>query len=216
VSAIAPPILDSLHPAALPPTDTLIPIGDLIAPPIVPPGTILSPIDAVTASTPPDLGAATTPDPIVSLGGATDALSGLDLNEILPMAGSLGIAALGTAVIVRGVLSPSPSILFTNVRLLPWYVNATVHQSTAAATSIVSRVGDDVAAVNQRFGGGGLSVGSLRDGIERAVRRTPFPVGDEARDGRLIAQIGIVLGTIYMAFLTLWFWATRLRWNPRV
>ena len=30
-----------------------------------------------------------------------------------------------------------------------------------------------------------------------------------------MAQIGIVLGTIYMAFLTIWFWATRVRWSAR-
>jgi hypothetical protein len=31
----------------------------------------------------------------------------------------------------------------------------------------------------------------------------------------LLARIGIVLGTIYLAFLTLWFWLTRVRWNVR-
>ena len=29
-------------------------------------------------------------------------------------------------------------------------------------------------------------------------------------------QIGIVLGTIYLAFLTVWFWATRVRLKPRL
>ena len=28
-------------------------------------------------------------------------------------------------------------------------------------------------------------------------------------------QVGMVLGTVYLAFLTVWFWATRLRWSPR-
>ena len=29
-------------------------------------------------------------------------------------------------------------------------------------------------------------------------------------------QIGIVLGTVYVAFLTVWFWATRVRLKPRL
>ena len=37
---------------------------------------------------------------------------------------------------------------------------------------------------------------------------------DQASDTRLLMQLGMVLGTIYLAFLTVWFWATRLRWNP--
>jgi hypothetical protein len=44
-------------------------------------------------------------------------------------------------------------------------------------------------------------------------------VGQEAdeavRDGRLIAQLGLALGFVYLAFLTVWFWATRLRWQAR-
>jgi hypothetical protein len=31
------------------------------------------------------------------------------------------------------------------------------------------------------------------------------------QDGELMLQIGIVLGLAYLAFLTIWFWATRLR-----
>jgi hypothetical protein len=25
----------------------------------------------------------------------------------------------------------------------------------------------------------------------------------------------MLLGFVYLGFLTIWFWATRLRWNPR-
>jgi hypothetical protein len=35
-------------------------------------------------------------------------------------------------------------------------------------------------------------------------------------DSRLVMQIGMLLGVVYLAFLTVWFWATRLRWNPRI
>ena len=40
-------------------------------------------------------------------------------------------------------------------------------------------------------------------------------VRDEAEDGlsdsRLMTQIGMLLGFVYLAFLTVWFWATRGR-----
>jgi hypothetical protein len=35
--------------------------------------------------------------------------------------------------------------------------------------------------------------------------------GETARDGRLLMQMGMLLGMVYVAFLTAWFWATRLR-----
>jgi hypothetical protein len=51
--------------------------------------------------------------------------------------------------------------------------------------------------------------------IEQTIRRSPLPAQDDESDRRLLVQIGVVLGTVYLAFLTVWFWATRLRWNPR-
>lgn len=35
--------------------------------------------------------------------------------------------------------------------------------------------------------------------------------GEAARDGRLVMQMGMLLGMVYLAFLTAWVWATRLR-----
>jgi hypothetical protein len=28
-------------------------------------------------------------------------------------------------------------------------------------------------------------------------------------------QLGMLLGVVYLAFLSVWFWATRVRWNQR-
>jgi hypothetical protein len=52
--------------------------------------------------------------------------------------------------------------------------------------------------------------GPIREGFDR-VRRGTVSYG--GGDSRLLMQVGVVLGTLYLAFLTVWFWATRLRWN---
>jgi hypothetical protein len=36
----------------------------------------------------------------------------------------------------------------------------------------------------------------------------------QSRDLRLMLQIGVVLGLVYLAFLAVWFWATRFRMRP--
>jgi hypothetical protein len=144
----------------------------------------------------------------------------IDPSEILPLA-TVGAAALTTAVIVRSVCSPSPAVLFTNVRLLPCYLSASVQEATASATSTVSRILGDGGGATGPTGTrdvdrGGSVIEAFRDGFERAIDRAqPRAFDEESLDRRLLAQIGIVLGTVYLAFLTVWFWATRLRWNPR-
>jgi hypothetical protein len=57
---------------------------------------------------------------------------------------------------------------------------------------------------------------TVRDGFMRGAGRVGSGAGDGADDTRLAMQIGMLLGIVYLAFLTVWFWATRLRWNPRV
>jgi hypothetical protein len=156
------------------------------------------------------------PDAVISLGAAPPDPFRIGLSEILPVVGSAGVAALGTAAVVRVICSPGgPIVFFQNVRLVPCYVGATVQQSTATASSVANRLSGSGRTV--KSGTGGSAIGSIRDGFQRAVRPPSSRIdGDGSVDSRLLAQIGIVLGTVYLAFLTLWFWATRLRWNPRV
>jgi hypothetical protein len=138
----------------------------------------------------------------------------IDPNELLPVVG-IAATALSAAVIVRSVCAPSPSLLFTNVRLLPCIVNATVQQTTAAASSVFSRAEGGSSGISEKGHDESILV-PFKHGFEQAVRHAPrHPIDDETWDSRLLAQIGIVLGTVYLAFLTVWFWATRLRWNPR-
>ena len=66
-----------------------------------------------------------------------------------------------------------------------------------------------------RQSGGGM-IDVIRDGFDRSVGRVgPDEDGESLRDSRMLAQLGMVLGIVYLSFLTVWFWATRLRWNPR-
>jgi hypothetical protein len=60
----------------------------------------------------------------------------------------------------------------------------------------------------------GATAEELRDGCVTEsgseLAAAGIGVGD-GRDTRLMLQIGAGLGALYLAFLGLWFWATRLR-----
>jgi hypothetical protein len=47
-----------------------------------------------------------------------------------------------------------------------------------------------------------------------AVAVSGTPPSQQGRETRLMLQIGQFLGLVYLAFLALWFWATRLRTKP--
>ena len=159
-----------------------------------------------------------------------DTLLGQD-PTVVQTAAVTGLAAVGAATIVRGLESPTTSILFTNIRLLPGFVNATIERSESTAIALVSRFGTaadarGILADASVIGRDGIPkpavpsldsiLGPTREGFDRSVGRVvPDDEGDGLRDSRLRAQLGIVLGLVYLAFLTVWFWATRLRWNRR-
>ena len=160
-----------------------------------------------------DLAAPTSP--IVDTSFADDLIAtvaSVGLPE-LQVIGTAGLVAAGAVAIARGAVSPTASIMFTNVRLLPGFVNVTIQRSGAAAIASVPRAAPHtvVDVIPRRILPATDSVvGPIRDGFDRIVNRTS---DYENGDGRLLAQVGVVLGTLYLAFLTLWFWATRLRWN---
>ena len=142
----------------------------------------------------------------------------LDLSEALPVVGAVGIAAVTTGVIVRGLSSPSTPMVFTNARLIPCYAGATARHvvaTSATATSHIgrattSRVEATVSRIPPIVGG---ALGGISDGFERVVQ-DPRRDGEESlSDSKLLVQIGMLLGFAYLAFLTVWFWATRIRWR---
>jgi hypothetical protein len=142
-------------------------------------------------------------------------LLAIDPSEFLPVLGAVGIATLTAAAIGRGVCSPNASLVFANVRLLPCYASATAQHmasTTASATSRVTTLGQRDGRSVPLVGG---SLEKVAEGIDRVLERPREEAPDGLTDSRLLVQLGIVLGFVYLAFLTVWFWATRLRWNPR-
>jgi hypothetical protein len=140
-----------------------------------------------------------------------------DLVATLPIAVALGIASAGAAAIVRGGFTPTASILFTNARLIPCMATETVHRIVPSYSGGAAGAASDAGARAVASGGhpGARFIDVIRDGFDRGAGRLSDEDGDGLRDSRLLAQLGIVLGLVYMAFLTVWFWATRVRWNPR-
>jgi hypothetical protein len=153
---------------------------------------------------------------------------------VLAIAGASMLGATG-----NGGGGNNARVAFANVRLLPCLVRASVERHIEALTLALSQAGGAPAAAYAANDGGALRSGTsaTSDGHERssATSRPALThklqslldsvrggfddvVGDardEAEDGlndsRLMTQIGMLLGFVYLAFLSVWFWATRGR-----
>ena len=153
---------------------------------------------------------------------------------------SAAVLAMAAAAMVGPRASGSGadvSMAFTNVRLLPCVVKESlarhVELLTAATTAgggsgasaaspaadlLGSASGTRGAAaegtagkaerVQEAFQG---ALESFRDGFERAIGDEAEDVGEGFRDSRLMLQLGMLLGFAYVGFLSIWFWATRVR-----
>jgi hypothetical protein len=104
---------------------------------------------------------------------------------------------------------------FANVRLLPCYATATTQNVVSATRSAVSQV----TRPRQRDGYlAPIIVDSLQKvgvGVDRILDRPQGRAADAATDSSLLVRIGVVLGFVYLALLTVWFWATSRRWTSR-
>ncbi len=141
----------------------------------------------------------------------------------LPIAAALGAATLTVVSIARGVCSPGAAVIFTNVRLVPCLVGSAVERTAMVGTQAVSGLATGDGGSNATGRRRGVVpavvetiVDPIRDGFEKAVARDGEEDAEGLQDARLMMQIGIVLGTVYLAFLTVWFWATRMRATPRL
>jgi len=144
----------------------------------------------------------------------------------------------------RSSLMGEARVVFTHVRLLPCLIKESVAHHAApiagaltgsgpagpqlaaaapVAAPVVAAQGAvaDASAVDPgdivdsgRFGlfrGLGASFGEGFDAALDGNRE----IADAVGDSRLMIQIGLALGFLYAAFLSVWFWATRLRPRPR-
>jgi hypothetical protein len=156
---------------------------------------------------------------------------------------SAAVLAMAAAAMVGPRASGSGtdmSMVFTNVRLLPCVVKESLARHVEMLTALVGADGGSgAAAVSQTVGLGsasgvqGASAGwspspaervhdaldaagrAFRDGFEQAIADEREDIGEDFRDSRLMLQIGMLLGFVYVAFLSVWFWATRLRETDR-
>jgi hypothetical protein len=186
--------------------------------------------EQVTAA-PPGLTGTTPPVPTGD-GGNGGLLGGLPFHapgfipggdEVL-MATAAAITVTTIAIAIRPSTVATAEFVLANVRQIPVAcagVRAGVgRRITAAAAGSAHFV--ELAADAPGRASAALDDMSraLRDGFQHAYEGA-LPGADTGgsddgeRDIRLLMQIGMLLGTVYVAFLTVWFWATRLRWNPR-
>jgi hypothetical protein len=136
------------------------------------------------------------------------AFPAIDASDLLPVLGLAGVATV--MAIGRGICTPSASLLFANVRLLPCYATATTQSVVSSTVARVTPSQERDARVVPSIRD---SLGKIAEGIDRVIERpggdgTATPTGSN-----LLVRVGTVLGLIYVGFLTVWFWATRLRWR---
>ena len=152
------------------------------------------------------------------------------------------MTAAGVAVLVGGGLGiwrggpqlADASVMFTNLRLLPCMIRDGLADHAGALAAAVSRRGPEVAAqiavpppqgaaeatamnppvVTEHVGRGTLTRfgASFHEGFGQGVRGAR-EIPDTVADRRLLIQLGIGFGYVYALFLSVWFWATRLRRN---
>ena len=120
--------------------------------------------------------------------------------------------------------------MFTNLRLLPCLIQDGVRNTMEPLVSALPGSGAAAPAAALSLpqgaveGGSGANAGtpgrqrgltqSFRDGFEDALQGGNREIGDALGDSRLMIQLGMALGFLYAAFLSVWFWATRLRGRP--
>ena len=125
---------------------------------------------------------------------------------------------------------------FTNVRLLPCLVkDAAGRQLSAITQGLAPAAAPAYAALSERAASAGSHivreagavkaehaegfmphiVSELTEGFARATRDAPGEAADGLSDSRLVVQLGMLFGIVYLAFLSVWFWATRTRASSR-
>jgi hypothetical protein len=157
---------------------------------------------------------------------------------------SAAVLAMAAAAIIgprAGGSGTDVSMVFTNVRLLPCVVKESLARHVEMLTEAVA-AGRGYGAPEASHGAEMLGAASgtrgaaaegttgvteraqhafrsafesFRDGFEQAIVDERDDVGEGLRDSRLMLQIGMLLGFVYVGFLSVWFWATRARGESR-
>jgi hypothetical protein len=139
---------------------------------------------------------------------------------------SPAVRVVASAAIVSSVVGASAAagekggmrrLAFVNARLIPCLFKASVEQQLEAISSTLSRGGLGGAPANLDASSRVQRVlGEVSEGFRDAVDGRPDVVvdgdgGDGIKDSRLMTQVGMLIGLVYVGFLSLWFWVTRRR-----
>jgi hypothetical protein len=142
-------------------------------------------------------------------------------NEALMVSAAVATIA-GIAIAVRPSTVANAQFFLANVRQIPAVcggLQVTANRGLAAVAAGTARAADVAGSAPGRAIATVESYSNaIREGFHRGVEGAVVGSGSEddgARDIRFLMQIGMLLGAAYIAFLTVWFWATRLRWSPR-
>jgi hypothetical protein len=177
-------------------------------------------------------------DPLSSTDSALAAIAAVAPDvRILVSASVLALAGAAMIGPRAGGSGADVSMAFTNVRLLPCVVKASLERHIDVLKSVLAANGGSAAAAPSQatdlassaagtrsaspHEDSGLShrartafgnaFESFHDGFEQAIGEGQGDVGEGLRDSRLMMQVGMLLGFVYLGFLTVWFWATRGR-----
>jgi hypothetical protein len=161
-------------------------------------------------------------------GGILDAIPFGGGAEELVILSAVAVAATSVAIAIRPSTVANAEFFLANARQIPAMCGSVGQQVSAAAagSARIAALGADAAIDGVRVKADAAIDGvrgkaedvtkAVSEGFRRGVDRGIAGAGDDhADDVRLLMQIGMLLGAAYVAFLTVWFWATRLRWSPR-
>ena len=170
--------------------------------------------------------------------GAADEASFVDvLGQIAPSGDNRALVTAGIVTLAgaaffgraSGPCLSSASVMLTNVRLMPCMAAEVVSRSVAVAQSAAGSISGSVggsstgSSADSNKGSRHRSFGEtledlgqeLRDGFMHGAGRLADEVSEADRDATLLRQLGYGLGFVYAAFLVVWLWATRIRWQVR-
>jgi hypothetical protein len=179
--------------------------------------------------------------PVAPSGMASDSVLGVVTQvgqdtRIVAAAAVLTFAAASLIGPRAGGSGADARMAFTNVRLLPCLVkDAAGRQLTAITQGIAPAAAPAYAALSERVASEGSHivrdagavkaehaegfvphiVSELTEGFARATRDAPGEAADGLSDSRLVVQLGMLFGIVYLAFLSVWFWATRTTASTR-
>jgi hypothetical protein len=194
------------------------------------PGAAADPVLASSAAPSGPSASLVATDPTLAAPAATHGSVLHTVAEVSPAARVLVSAAIISSVVgasaAAGEKGGMRRLAFVNAQLIPCLLKASVQQHLETISTALSRTGGHAAATGgARSAGRGESSASptrvqrlldevaqgFNDVVDGAVPDVVTEGGGRSalRDARLMTQIGMVFGLVYVGFLTLWFWATR-------